>query len=62
MAREDILMVRTCEYIWSCVSLIRLLISILEYGDYSGGTNYHKSLKGERGGVKWVKPGGKRQQ
>ena len=43
-------MIRTCEYIWLCVSLIRLLISILDYGDYSGGPNYQESLKGERGG------------
>jgi hypothetical protein len=59
VALEDILIIRTCEYIWLCFSLIRLLISVLEYGDYSCGPNYHESLKGERGRVE---SGGKKMQ
>lgn len=44
-------MIKTCKYIWLYLSLIRLLTNILEYGDYWGGPNYHKSLTGERGRV-----------
>lgn len=51
VTHEDILMIKTCKYIWLHLSLIRLLINVFEYGDYWGGPNYHKSLTGERGRV-----------
>lgn len=34
VTHEDILMIKTCKYIWLHLSLIRLLINVFEYGDY----------------------------
>lgn len=34
VAHEDILIIKTCKYIWLHLSVIRLLINVFEDGDY----------------------------